>query len=435
MLFESLAEIKNINIAYQCSQEKLMLWFDAEKMEIIISNLLSNAFKYTSEGGKVSMIVKEGEDHVELIVKDTGMGISADKLPYVFDRFFRVENTSEHYTEGSGIGLYLTKELVALHHGEIAVESTLKKGTTFTVKFKKGNQHFAVEELMSDNSKAYTLKSKKEIDALLEDANVHKEHEIDTENLSTQATILLVDDNTDVRKFIKDQLKDSFQIIEASDGLEGFELALEQIPELVISDVMMSGMDGFKLCSLLKQDVNTSHIPVILLTAKDDLENKLQGLELGADDYLTKPFNSKELNIRVKKLIELRSQLRQKLLEYPLLAYKSIEGNPVENKFIEQVLACIELHYSNPDFSVEMLADVLKMGRIPLNKKLKSITSLTANKYIQHIRLQKALILLETENLNVSEVAFQTGFNSVAYFVKCFREHFGKTPGAVQSKP
>ena len=435
MSFESLAEIKQIEISFESNCNQLELWYDIEKMELIFFNLLSNAFKYTSEGGKVSLIIKEEDERVEVLIQDTGSGIADDELPYVFDRFFRVENTGE---DGSGIGLSLAKELVELHHGEIGVESRLGEGTIFSVQFQKGNAHFQRDVLVNDGfSEAQEPFLHSTVDMGLLQENTESGHLIEEGKRSmvhTKPNVLLVEDNKDVRQYLKEQLAEQFQLLEATNGQEGFELAIKHMPELVISDVMMPVMDGMELCTQLKQDVRTSHIPVILLTAKAEKEDRLEGLELGADEYLTKPFHTRELNIRVRKLIELRIQLRKKLLESPMLSIKQLEGNPVENRFVEKVYSCIETHLANPQFGVEMLAEQIGISRSQLNRKLKAITDRSANKYIQHIRLQKALSLLETENINVSEVAFQTGFNSVAYFVKCFREHFGKTPGSFQKK-
>ncbi len=438
MSFESLAEIRHTEIVFESPQKPLHLWVDTEKMEVIFSNLLSNAFKFTPSGGKVAVTILEHEHTVEVLVSDTGVGIAADKLPFVFDRFFKIENPTDHIVDRSGIGLSLSKELVELHHGTIKVESETTEGTTFSVTFKKGNAHFPKDQFSTnaDSANQPGLNSAIDLETLKEQLN-DPDIELEGSTISlhgAKPTILLVEDNLDVRKYLRDQLTSQFNVLEATNGSEGFDLAVKHMPELVISDVMMPVMNGFELCKLLKQDVKTSHIPVILLTAKAENEHKIAGLELGADDYLTKPFFSKELNIRIRKLIELRVQLRKKLLESPTLSIKSANGNPIENRFLELVGDYMDKHLADPQTSADALAEYVGLSRVQLNRKLKSITSMTTNKYIQHLRLHKALILLETENLNVSEVAFKTGFASVAYFVKCFREQFGKTPGSIQMK-
>jgi signal transduction histidine kinase/CheY-like chemotaxis protein len=433
MSFESLAETKEIQTGFVSHKENIQVWVDTEKMEIIFYNLISNAFKYTPAGGKVEILIIDHENTVEVLVRDTGVGISAEKLPHIFDRFFRVENSGELTADGSGIGLSLAKELAELHNSSISVKSDVGVGTTFSIELIKGNQHFDPELLTKTSDESASSISTKidheSIDYVLDDNNLILEN--NTPTPGTKPAILLVEDNADVREYIRAQLVDQFQVLEANNGLAGFELAVKHVPELIISDVMMPQMNGLELCKNLKQDVRTSHIPVILLTAKAEQEHKIEGLELGADDYLAKPFHAKELNTRVRNLIELRFQLRQRLLESPTLSFKSIEGNPVENRFLEQVSTCIDNFLADPQFGVDVLAEHVRLSSPQLNRKLKSITGLTANKYIQHVRLQKALIMLETENLNVSEVAFKTGFNSVAYFVKSFREHYGKTPGAI----
>lgn len=432
MSFESLADDNKIALNFDSTHTETSLWLDTEKLEVILYNLISNAIKHTSAHGKVSIKVIEHTERVQIQVKDTGAGIPSDVLPYVFDRFFRVENTG---ADGNGVGLCLANELTQLHHGDLCVESTVGVGSLFTLAFKKGNAHFV-------QSKTVEVVKKKEVtgvytgtvltpangDTLLEKSDSAV---FPSTASGTRPSVLLVEDNADVRAFIRSQLIDRFVVQEAVNGRVGFDMAVEHMPELIISDVMMPVMDGVDLCKMIKSDGRTSHIPVILLTAKSEQTHRLEGLEAGADDYLPKPFNVKELNLRIQKLIELRINLRQRLLEAPTLSFTPLNGSPVENQIIEQITTCIHEHLSDPQFSVSVLAESVKLSGQQLNKKLRAITGLTANKYIQSVRLKKALMMLETEDLNVSEVAFKTGFGSTAYFVKTFREQFGKTPGSV----
>lgn len=425
--FESLAEAKGIQMHFQGSAQTAPLWYDLEKMEIILFNLLSNAFKYTPAGGTVSLDITEEEEAVSISITDTGVGISKEDLPHVFDRFFRVTQSASPTTLGSGIGLSLSKELIDLHGGSVAVQSEKGKGTTFVVHFKKGNGHFD-PSLLSDSHSQISSS----VDIRLLEEETPGQAATGKAPKSSRPTILVVEDNNDVRNYIKSVLDGAFDVLEAENGQLGYEKAIESMPQLIISDVMMPVMDGFGLCKAIKSNVNTSHIPLILLTAKVEREDRISGLELGADDYLHKPFHAKELTIRVKKLIELRVQLREKLLQSPLTKITPLEGNPVENQFIEQVSRLVNQQLGNPSFGVDQLADEIGLSKSQLNRKIKSITELTTNKYIQYIRLQKARELLEKEDKNVSEVTYLVGFSSVAYFVKCFKGHFGETPGAYQ---
>lgn len=432
MSFESLAQLKEIELRFSSSSQQVPLWLDTEKMEVILYNLLSNALKFTPTGGNVSVEVIEQDDKVQIRVVDTGEGIPSDMLPYVFDRFFRIENTG---ADGSGIGLCLAKELTELHHGQLNVESTMGEGSVFTLEFQKGCAHFRTTDIAENmlGEGRRNISTKADLTLVKDDVS-----EIETGTAVYSATtpgtrpaILLVEDNVDVRSFVRSQLIDRFQVLEAINGKLGFDMAVDHVPELIISDVMMPEMNGIELCKLLKADIRTSHIPVILLTAKAEQEHRMEGLEAGADEYLHKPFHAKELNLRVQKLIELRIELRNRLMDSPTLSFKSLNGNPVENEFIEKISKCIDDHLADPQFGVSTLADSVKLSVPQLNRKLKSITGLTANKYVQHVRLKKALVMLESEDVNVSEVAHQTGFSSTAYFVKSFREHYGKTPGSL----
>lgn len=430
MSFESMADIREIEIEFSSDVDSQKLWFDKEKMEVIFVNLLSNAFKFTPDGGKVSVFIKSKAREVEVQVLDTGIGIDAEQLPHIFDRFYRVENDFNISVEGSGIGLSLSKELLELHEGSISVQSIPEQGSSFTVTLKKGREHFP-DEFLFDNVENISASASSV--TLLESSNLQAGAiELEPQFInSDRPTILLVEDNVDVREYLREQLIEQFNVLEAGDGQIGFQVALEHVPDLVVSDVMMPNMNGFELCKKLKEDVRTSHIPIILLTAKVEQDDKLEGLELGADDYLTKPFHARELNVRIRKLIELRIQLRKAMLESPLLSFKSLEGSPVEKAFLEEVGRCVDEHLSDPGFGIDVFAQKLAMSKPSLNRKLKSITGLTPNKFIQHKRLQKALLLIESGEMSVSEVAFETGFGSTSYFVKCFRDHFGKTPGAI----
>ncbi|TVR81560.1 MAG: response regulator [Saprospirales bacterium] len=437
MSFESLAEIRKIRLTLKGGSEPILLWFDPAKMEVILSNLLSNSFKFTPEGGEISVEISRHKGQVKVSVEDTGCGMPQSELPYIFDRFFQVEDHSAMNVSGSGIGLSLVKEYTDLHNGTIEVSSTINKGSRFTLIFSIGevfvnNENVVVKEQLNSRplKMAFAPKVLSKVDA----AEIESQIEIQSNSQKVanhKATILIVEDNSDVRSFIKGQFDGNFNVIEAKDGKMGLELANAHQPELIISDAMMPEMDGFELCHLLKSDINTSHIPIILLTARSEEEQRIKGLELGADDYITKPFSSTELKVRVRKLIELRVELKKKILENPSFSYQSIELNQMDLAFLKSIDSCIQKNISDPQFGVPTLAKEVNLNQAQLNKKLKSLTELTASKYIQHVRLNKALYMLQEKEGNVSEVALSTGFSSTAYFIKCFKEKFGHTPGAI----
>lgn len=433
MSFESLASRKNIRLNFVTQKEELFLYIDKDKIEQIFYNLLSNAFKFTKENGEIAVMVVNHDDHVEVLVRDNGIGIPATRLRDIFNRFFQVDSSEVREQEGSGIGLALVKELTDLHKGQIKVESKINEGTTFTLLFQKGKAHFKENEIylgVDANNTEPSAPSAKRIPMvpeteILETENISRD-ELDKE----RPIILIIEDNTAVRNYITEYLNSSFQILEASNGQDGIDKAFEYVPDLVISDVMMPYKNGYEVCAILKKDQRTSHIPIILLTAKAASDEKLKGLEIGADDYLVKPFNSKELEIRMINLIETRIKLRKRFSESTTLEKKVEDINPLDKEFIEKVYSIIETHISNEQFGVEFLANEIELSRSQLNRKLKALTDYSANKFIQSYRLQRAKELLEKKEGNVSEIAMETGFKSTAYFVKCFGDKYGKTPGS-----
>lgn len=434
--FESLAVRKDIRLHFVSQQDDISLYVEQDKIEKIFYNLLSNAFKFTPTQGEVSVLLLNHDREIEVVVKDNGIGIPAGRLSHIFNRFFQVD-TEVREQEGTGIGLALVKELVELHHGTIKVESEVDKGTSFTIVLPKGKTHLQENELSSENATEHTekLDDSLTMDSSLEIDNIEVSTETDfLEGIgmdSDKPTVLIIEDNQDVRNYIKQHLLSSFQIIEAINGQEGVDKTLEHQPDLVISDVMMPKKNGYEVCYALKTDPRSSHIPVILLTAKAALEEKLVGLETGADDYLVKPFDTKELEVRVRNLISQRVQLRKRFSEAGSLQEKTKGLNEVDQVFLEKVLSLVEKHLDDSQFGVETLADEVNMSKVHLNRKLKALTDLSPNKFIQAYRLQKALELLQKGTGSVAEIAFETGFSSSAYFVKCFREKYGKTPGAI----
>jgi DNA-binding response OmpR family regulator len=372
---------------------------------------------------------------VKISIKDTGIGIPTDRLDKVFDRFYQVDDSYTREHEGSGIGLALTKELVDLHHGKIAVQSEQHKGTTFTVYLPLGKEHLKPEEIVAETS-AEEFKPEEELSESLQSAKSDlrlSERFAPPSHRKATPIVLIVEDNSDMRAYMQDCLAQDYRIIEAVDGEDGLQTATDKIPDLIISDVMMPKMDGFQLCQRLKSDERTSHIPIILLTARATAESKIKGLELGADDYILKPFDRTELQVRAKNLIEQRRKLRERFSRDISLPPKEIAVTSYDEKFLQRAMNIIEQHLSNPDFDVTILAREVGMSRMQLHRKLQALTNQSANKFIRSLRLKKAADLLNQKYGNVAQIAYEVGFNNPAYFAECFRKQFGKLPSEYQA--
>lgn len=439
--FESLSESKDITLKLNSEKEFIELYFDKEKMMKILTNILSNAFKFTPEEGTITVAVKEVNSILQIRIKDTGIGIPPEELPRLFDRFYQVDSTHTREYEGTGIGLALTKELAELHHGTIKVQSEQKESgswTEFILEFPLGKNHLNKEEIVQDTPE---ISKTEPIPELVVSLDQLKDN-IDNKNESEEKTIILVvEDNYDMREYIKDSLnKKEYQIEEAVNGEQGARKAEKIIPDLIISDLMMPKMDGNQLVELLKNNEKTSHIPIILLTAKAGQENKLEGLETGADDYLTKPFDIKELQVRVKNLISIRKKLQEKYSRFSEPAVKPdqkeiIKENiqklkSIDEKFLLKVGDIIEKHIAEEGFNVEDFCDEVGMSRNQVHRKLKALTGKSASLYIRTVKLNKAKRLIVEQTATISEIAYSLGFSSPAYFTKCFREEFGYPPSS-----
>jgi len=438
--FESLAVQMELDLIFQAEEEEITLYFDVEKMEKAISNIIANAVKFTPAGGKIIVTAaahpaeekNHAHGHLEITISDTGIGIPADQLPYIFNRFYQADGyfSHEHKHKGSGIGLALAKELVNLHHGDIHAASRQGQGTEFTIRMPLGKEHLKPEDIKEDEIPAFTFDSSTAAAAEFEKYESGENDEKD--NIETgpngKDVILIVEDNPDVRRFIRGPLQAEYKVIEAADGEEGIEKAREIIPDLIISDVMMPRKDGFQLCHILKKDVNTSHIPIILLTAKASEASMMQGLETGADDYITKPFNTKILQARIKNLINLRRCLQETIQREMLLQPTEIAISSIDREFMKELKRAIEKNLGDMDFGVDELAKSLYMSRTQLNRKVKALSGESTNRFIQSYRLNRAAQLLKDKFGNVTEVAFQVGFASSNYFTRCFKEKFHQLP-------
>jgi len=433
--FSSSAGKRHIRLCVQSSSDEIELYFDRDKMEKILTNLLSNAFKFTSDGGAVNIGIRSpssnGRNLLDMVIADDGIGIARKELPLVFDRFYQVDASQTRAHEGSGIGLALTKELVELHGGTIVVRSEIGKGAEFTLTFPLGRDHLKPDEVVSSQEPgspqiAYMPGLEDESPSVPETGKA----EIETGSLPL---VLIVEDNADVREYMKGYLVPRYQVIEAADGSEGIEQAKETIPDLIISDVMMPKIDGYELCRILKRDEKTSHIPIILLTARVETGDRIDGLETGADDYLTKPFEARELLARVKNLIELRQTLRSKFEKGKPLRPGDIVVTSLDDQFLRKVIAVVEEHMSDEAFSVEAMAIEVGMSRAQLHRKLKALTSLPAGDFIRYLRLQRARDLIEKNAGTIGEIAYLVGFGSPSYFAECFHEQFGVLPSEARA--
>ncbi|MDB5009649.1 MAG: response regulator, partial [Mucilaginibacter sp.] len=403
--------------------DELHCEFDHDKIERILFNLLSNAFKFTPSGGHVSILlsmvetVDSGRSVLQIKVIDTGIGIPLEKTTKIFDPFFQNDIPGSMVNQGSGIGLSITKEFVRLHNGTISVDSIANEGSCFTVN---------IPLVIVESTNYSHLNSDKKRAA--EIANEIKPGEEGVKLTDKKATVLIVEDNYDFRFYIKDNLKHSFNIIEAADGKEGWQKTLALHPNLVVSDISMPEMDGIELCMKIKSDSRTTHIPVVLLTALTGEDQQLKGLETGATDYLTKPFNFEILLSKIKNILVQQENMRktyQKQVE--VKPSEELVESP-EEAFLQKLLRLIDENISNPNFSVEELSSEMYVSRYTLYKKILALTGKTPNEFIRHMRLKRAAQLLENGYLTISQIGYKVGFKNQKYFVKAFKAEFNVSP-------
>jgi signal transduction histidine kinase/ligand-binding sensor domain-containing protein/DNA-binding response OmpR family regulator len=427
--FTSFAEKSKIRFTFASNNDSIKLWFDADKLEKIVYNLLSNAFKFTPENGHISITVnyiadaEKDKEFVEISVKDTGIGIPAKDIPNIFRRFYQAENSQSQKQESSGIGLALTKDLVDLHKGEILAISEPNKGAQFIVKLPIGNAHLKEDEII----KGFIEHESDQMDIYTPDPEI-QEDKRSKEGAKNKELILLVEDNADLRAYMNDNLSDRFRLIEAVDGQDGWQKALEHFPDLIISDVMMPVMDGLELCNKLKSDEKTSHIPVILLTARSSDDFMIQGLKTGADDYISKPFNLNVLLARIDNIIESRKKLRDRFNTELRIEPRDITITTTDEKFLQKAMDVVEANLSNPEFDVEVFGSQMGVSRMQLYRKLMALTSQSGNQFIRTMRLKRAAQIMEKDSLSVTEVMYKVGFNNRSYFTSCFQEQFGIAP-------
>ncbi len=431
--FQTYANSRNLSLRFFSTLESLVIDFDPEQIQQVLANLISNAVKFTPSGGALTIRLSQQQDRLLISLKDTGIGISEKNLPHIFDRFYQVDGSHTRAGEGTGIGLAHSQELVKIMGGEISVISEIGKGSTFTVRLPITNNAVMADVSPQDQTEPFSnpeyLESKSE-----------KQVAVDSSVPDVPANLpqlLIIEDNPDVVVYLKTCLESLYQLDVAYNGKIGIEKALESIPDLIISDVMMPEKDGYQVCDTLKNDDRTSHIPIVLLTAKADTASRIKGLRRGADAYLSKPFDKEELLVRLEKLVERQKRMvahfSKNLLSEMTTGEDEIkqeESIQVEDAFMQRIRQIIEDNYANEDFSLPQLCQKIGMSRSQLFRKMQALIDISPSDFIRSYRLSKARILLETTDLNVSEAAWQVGFKDPGHFSKLFQEEFGFLPSA-----
>ena len=419
--FDSMASVRAIAYTFTSSIKQCTLWIDPDLLEKVFVNLLSNAFKFTPEGGSVRIELTEEEDRVFIQVIDTGSGIQPGNLPHLFDRFY-----TEDRSMGTGIGLHLVKEYIHMHGGEIRVESEPGQRTTFTVCLRKGKAHFEDSDLMETSVSHQAYEASR-----LDDSETHK-----MLSKTYPYTILITEDDDEVRCFLERELSPHFKTRTAANGKDALRVLEEEEISLVVSDVMMPEMNGFELCRMIKSQLPFSHIPVILLTALTDERQRIFGITGGADDYIQKPFHTDYVKIKIIHLLQERQKLRERLLEKlrdnKLLLSEPEKVESIDDTFLRKFAEQIEAVYADPEYNVEKLSETLGLSRGHLHRKIKELTGTSPVEFLRTYRLNKATQLLRQNAYTVSEVAYRTGFSSPAYFSKCFKAVYGVTPTEYQ---
>ncbi|MCD8029923.1 MAG: ATP-binding protein [Bacteroides sp.] len=432
MSFYEYAMNRHINYRFEHLEDKVMAWFDPIQMKKVIFNLLSNAFKYTPEDGTIVVSVRRTLHEIQILVKDTGAGISPESLDKIFDRFYQSGKTSSQFTSGTGIGLSLAKGIVELHKGHIQVESQWGEGSLFTVSLPAGYAHFTDNEIQEVDKAAEMILS----DDLPPDLLVpveEKQPQPEGEEKGNKPTILIVEDNTDLLEMLADVFHPIYHVYTATDGVEGLSLVQQLQPDIVLGDVMMPNMSGKEMCYRIKNSVELSHIPVVLITAQTSVEYAIEGYMYGADDYITKPFHVKLLIARCNNLIKGRKILMER---FSRKQEQIVTANAVTEQdkiFIERTMEIIRRNFDNPAFDMNMLASELNMGRSKLYIRLKEVTGFTPNEFTLKLKLDEAMdLLLHHPEYNITDIAYRLGFSSARYFSKCFKDLYGKSPQEIR---
>ena len=444
--FQFLSHKKNIDFQIKAKESSILSWFDPDAVEKIMNNLLSNAFKFTPDQGNIEVNICEGKDYVStkgeekienksdyvfIQVKDSGPGIPKHRIKIIFERFYVDRDFRKLNSEGAGIGLNFTKKLIELHRGGIKVLSDEKGGgSNFVFWLPKDMKYYK-------NVKGVSFSTEEESKTFITQTNAQTHisgviDDIVDENIikkrSKLPIVLVIDDNADIRSFLKKGLKNEFDVYEAENGLRGFELACKLMPNVVVTDILMPVMDGIEFCDKLKTTQETSHIPVVMLTAKTSQEWEIEGLKTGADAYIRKPFDMEVVKLKIKNILKYRGELRKKFNREITLQPNEVTVTSSDEKFLQDSIEIVEKHMMDSDFSVEILVKEMALSRSTFYLKIKELTGLSTGEFIRNIRLKRAMQLLEKSNLSVKEIMFMTGFNTASYFSKCFKKQFGVIP-------
>ncbi|WP_299547339.1 two-component regulator propeller domain-containing protein [Seonamhaeicola sp.] len=435
--FQFLAQKQDIVFNVYSKEETIASWFDHDALEKIMFNLLSNAFKFTGKRGKVEVDISiDDKDYAVIKVKDNGSGIAENRIASIFDRFHTENSTERKKQQGAGIGLSFTKNLVLLHQGTIDVKSEPHVETVFTVQLPMNKEAYAdIPEIViktADDVDFLVRSSESEIAAIsFNDELIDQDF---SNRKSSSPVLLVVDDNDEIRSFIKDALSGDYEVFEADNGKMGLELANKLKPSIILTDVLMPVMDGYELCKTLKTQIDTSHIPVIMLTAKSSQESEIQGAKVGADDYIRKPFDIELLELKLSNIVKQRNDLRKRFNREINLQPKEVTVTTMDEKFLQKAINIVEENMMNPDFNVEMLVKEMGHSRSGMFVKFKEITGLSPSEFVRNIKLKRAVQLFEQSDYSVKEIMFMTGFNTASYFSKCFKKQFGVVPSEYVGK-
>jgi len=434
LYFLEYANSKGYVFNFYKQTETLLVWYDLKQMQKVVNNLLSNAFKYTQSGESISINIYQNEDTAVFEVADTGRGIDIKDIDHIFNHFYQAEN-SDVSSSGTGIGLALVKGILELHGGKIEVSSKIEQGTVFKVSIPLGNKHFSPDQIqLEDNiTESFSDESIHDTKLFVEQQNIIedvKTNDVKSRNLK----LLVVEDNETLREMLVGIFEPYYQVIAVSDGLDGLTLAKEEMPSIILSDVMMPKMTGIDMCKAIKSDIETCHIPVVLLTAKTAVEYALEGLRIGADDYITKPFNVNILISRCNNLVNSRIILQEKFSKQPQVTPQMLVTNPMDKALLDKALTIVEKYIEDPGFNVNVFASEMCMSRTNLFSKIKAVTGQTPNDFITIIRLKKAALLLKNNpDLNITDISTMTGFSSRRYFSKCFKDFYNIAPLAYRN--
>lgn len=429
-----LIQKKKLTISFESSEDTIQAYFDVDKIDKVVFNLLSNACKYTEEGGEIKIALsthsQNGHTYLSIIVSDTGKGIAPEDLDKIFTRFY----TNQHWvsSETNGIGLSLTKDLLEIHHGTISVESEIEKGTSFTVIIPIDKESYAESEINIESSQE--LRKEGRTDIVDVDMEAWEQHE--GENVETTVNdihLLLVEDNEELLYLMERILSRRYHVMMAKNGVEALELMKDNEVDIIVSDVMMPEMDGLELCRTIKGNLETSHIPIILLTAKNTVEDRIECYNAGANAYISKPFELKVLEARLDNfLMDKRTKQEEFRTDIEDINFNLLDATDIDKEFLEKVIEVIQENLSSSTFDVIQLADALAMSKSSLYRKTKAIIGLSPVEFIRNVRLKQGVKMLRNKSISVSEVAYTCGFSNPKYFSTCFKEEFGVTPKEFQ---